>query len=137
MTNTLEAKEKFSANLLHPENKEYRVTIIYIVYKTIERNRGITLNQLKWLLGTEYMLQNSVVEGAVTSLTAKALFNSISRWQSPRQHETVHLRVKDCKEFSKWLENAEKTHPELLIFTAPEFVPASARGTEKNAGPKQ
>lgn len=139
MTNTLEAKERFSFNLLHPENKAFTITILYIVYKTIERNRGISINQLKWLLSTEYMLNNTVVEGAVTSLTAKTLFNSVSRWQSPRQHETVHLRIKECTEFSKWLENSEKNHPELLIFTAPDFVPANARGpAEKtNTSPKQ
>ncbi len=138
MTSTMEAKERFSFNLLHPENKVFTVTILYIVYKTIERNRGISINQLKWLLNTEYMLNNTVVEGAVTSLTAKTLFNSVSRWQSPQKQETVHLRVKECVEFSKWLENSEKNHPELLIFTAPDFIPANNRGpSEKtNAGLK-
>lgn len=124
---TLEAKEKLSFNLLHPESKAFNITILFIVYKTIDRNKAITLNQLKWLLNSEYMLANTLVEGAVASLTSKSLFNCVSRWQPPRNTDTVHLRPRPANEFSKWLEQNLKDYPELAIFNPPEFVPAQAR----------
>jgi hypothetical protein len=136
---TLQAKEKFSFNLLHPTERAFDVTVMFIVYKTIERNNSITLNQLKWLLQTEYMLDGQVVDGAVASLTSKTLFNSVSRWalsgktpvngnraqQAKRNAGTVHLRAKteDSPEFTKWLERAMQEYPEFAHFQPPVFTP--------------
>lgn len=123
----LEAKEKLSFNLLNPDSKAFNTTILFIVYKTIERNKSITLNQLKWLLNSEYMLANNRVEGATASLTSKNLFNCVSRWQPPRNTDTIHLRPRANAEFAKWLEQTLNEYPELAIFSPPEFVPAQAR----------
>lgn len=121
----LEAKEKFSSNLLHPEDRAFDITVLYIVYKTIEKNQSITLNQLRWILFHEYMLQNSTVDGAVASLTSKSLFNCVSRWTPPRKSDTIHLRTKpNAPSFTEWLKKTTNERPELLIFTPPNFSPA-------------
>jgi hypothetical protein len=123
---TLKAKEKFVFNLMQPDDRPGKITLLYIVYKTIETNTGITINQLKWLLDTEYMLQNDVVSGTVAALTSKTLFNCVSRWQPPKssqqRSDAVHLRVrKDSREFDKWYENSLTEFPELLVFIPPVF----------------
>lgn len=129
--NNIEAKEKFSFNLLQPESKACSTTILYMVYKTIELNRGISLNKLKWLLSSEFMLQSAPVDGAVASLTSKPLFNCVSRWQPPGNAEHVHLRCRNNAEFSKWLEKALNEYPELSIFVAPDYAAISSKTTSK------
>lgn len=124
---TMKAKEKFVFNLLRPEDRSGKTTILYIVFKTIEHNTGITINQLKWLLDTEYMIPNDVVSGAVAALTSKSLFNCVSRWQppkgyGPRSNETIHLRVrKDSPDFDRWYKEALLEFPELDVFVPPVF----------------
>lgn len=125
---TLEAKEKFSFNLLHPEDRAFDITVLYMVYRTIEQNQSITLNQLRWMLYHEYMLQNTVVDGAVASLTSKSLFDCVSRWTPPRKNDTIHLRTrKGSAAFDEWLSRNTAERPELLIFTPPIF---SAKGNQ-------
>ena len=135
---TLEAKEKFSSNLLHPEERAFNLTVLYIVYKTVERNPSITLNQLRWTLFHEYMLQNCVVDGAIASLTSKSLFNCISRWTPPRKNDTIHLRTRqDAPAFQEWLTRTLVDHPELEIFTPPSFSPSKTNQTATTSAPRQ
>ena len=127
---SIQAKEKFVFNLLNPDARAGKVTILYIVYKTIESDSSITLNQLKWILDAEYMLPNDAVAGAVAALTSKTLFNCVSRWQPPRgqgsQHrsDTVHLRArKDAPaDFTSWYTATLAEFPELQIFVPPIFA---------------
>jgi len=124
---TIHAKEKFVFNMLRPEERSGKITTLYIVYKTIEANTGITINQLKWLLDTEYMLQNDVVAAAVAALTSKSLFNCVSRWQPPKtagqpRTDAVHLRIRrDSTEFNTWYEESCTECPELSVFVPPIF----------------
>ena len=132
--NSLEAKAKFSANLMQsPDQSAFSTTILYMVYKTIEANDNITLNQLRFVLNAEYMLREETIEAAVASLTSKSLFDCVGRWQPRRSKQTavekqdsgaarVHLRVhKECLEFNTWLASTLKSNPELVVFAAPLF----------------
>ena len=131
---TVNAKEKFAFNLLSPAERAGKVTLLYIVFSTIEANTSITLNQLKWLLDTEYMIPNDVVAGAVASLTSKSLFNCVSRWQPHRNQSNagdvkgaVHLRVRrDSPEFNEWYNESVKSYPELAVFYPPLFASKTA-----------
>ncbi len=127
----IQAKEKFVFNLLNPEQRAGKVTILYIVYRTIEANASITLNQLKWILDAEYMIPNDMVTGAVAALTSKSLFNCVSRWQPPRgrasqqqRSDTIHLRMRkeSSPDFLKWYADSRKEFPELDVFIPPIFV---------------
>lgn len=115
------AKEKFSFNLLHPEHRAFDITILYMVYKTVERNTSITINQLKWVLENEYLIRENIIDGALSSLTSKSLFACISRWSPPTNANATHLRTKKSADFDKWLAQSLKDYPELSIFTPPEF----------------
>jgi len=137
---SIQAKEKFVFNLLNPESRSGKVTILYMVYKTIESNSSITLNQLKWILDTEYMIPNDAVAGAVAALTSKTLFSCVSRWQPPRapgaqqRSDTIHLRLrKDAPEdFTQWYSDSVTEFPELCIFSPPIFAGKVARVPHAN-----
>ncbi len=125
----IKAKEKFSSNLMCPDQAQFSTTVLYMVYKTIEANNNITLNQLRYTLCNEYMLKEDAVAGAVASLTSRSLFNCVGRW-SPRQagnqpydaaNQRIHLRVRNDDEFSSWLANALGENPELEVFQPPAF----------------
>src|SRR5476651_2466850 len=113
--NDIQAKEKLASSLMRPEDREqYTSTILYMVFRTIEANDNITLNQLRWTLSAEYLLRDEVIEGAVASLTSKSIFNCVRRYQKPRSKlrsatdsQPVHLRACADKpqEFSSWLNN--------------------------------
>ncbi len=115
-------KERFSGNLLNQDDPVYKTTVLYMTYKTVAANPGITVNQLRWLLNTEFLIKEEVVDGAVASLTSKSLFGCVSRWQPPGKG-TVHLRVRSDvpPEFQEWLENNLKDHEELNVFEASIF----------------
>lgn len=116
------AKEQFSLNLLNPDDRKYGVTVLYIVYKTIEQNQNITLNQLMWLLNAKYMLTAQTVTGSVASLTSETLFNCVSRWQQPGKEAIIHLKVRPVDgEFEEWLNKTLSENPELSVFKAPSF----------------
>lgn len=127
----LEAKEKFSFNLLHPESRPFKTTILYMVYKSIELNKGISLNRLKWLLMSEFMMKEETVDGAVQSLTSKPLFNCVSRWQPPNKKDYVHLRCRKNDDWTRWMEKALIDFPELVIFVAPDYEQISSKSTPK------
>lgn len=130
--NSIQAKEKFAAGLMRQASAEnYTSIVLYIVYKTIEANDNITLNQLRWALGAEYLLKDDVIDGAVASLTSKSIFNCVKRYQPPRAKvrtisgaKPVHLRAikQDVGEFKTWLAALLITQPELAVFRPQTFV---------------
>ena len=136
----LKAKEKFAENLMRPDlTQVHTTTVLYMVYKTIEANDNITLNQLSWTLGVEFMLKEEMVAGAVASLTSKSLFDCVCRWQAgskkkddeSHRRPTVHLRVRDgSPDFKAWLGAALQTNPELAVFSPPAFT---KQGWQKEA----
>lgn len=128
----MEAKEKFAQTLMRQdETGPYTAAVLYMVYRTIEANGNITLNQLRWSLGVEFLLKDETIEGAVASLTSKSLFDCVVRWQSPTKKDDkvrpqtprVHLRArpKPHPEFDKWLVDLMVKQPELAVFTPPPF----------------
>lgn len=135
---SMEAKQRFAQTLMQKDKTEnYTGAVLYMVYRTIEANNNITLNQLCWSLGVEFLLKDDTIEGAVASLTSRSLFDAVIRWQTPTgkaspTDSTLHLRVrpkpvhlrvrpKPTPEFDAWLEALLKRQPELLVFTPPPF----------------
>lgn len=119
--------EKISRNLLaRSGTKVYDLTILYIVYKTIEGNPNITVNKLSHFLQQEYMIKPNVVESAVGSLSSKTLLGSVTRFQRQGSPvEQAHLHVKPESEipvtFTEWLSTTLQEFPELAAFVAPVY----------------
>lgn len=118
----LEANERLSGILLDPAGRSFNIVVLYIVYKTIEANDNITLNKLKRVLDSDLMLKDSVVDGAVASLSSRSVYNAVTRWVRPKSApEITHLHVKKASDqedadFSKWLVATTEEFPELLLF---------------------
>lgn len=95
---------------------------IYFVYATIQANPDITLNQLRWMMHSEFLLEQNVVDSAVASLTSRSLLNSVSKWQVHNK-DTIHLKSKfklnDVP--PPWVTQSLSNHPELTSFEAPVF----------------
>lgn len=132
---TMQAKAKLSFNLQHRESEAFSVTLTYIVYKTIEKNYNITLNQLKGLFQQHYLMlaKDDVIESTVGSLIAKTLFDSVTRWQRPGNAHAIHLRVKENKDFEKWMQKVLSDHPELDAFEAPIYTRSESNATKQTA----
>jgi hypothetical protein len=118
---SMDAKAKLGFNLQHKDAEAFNVTLTFIVYKTIERNYNITLNQLKGLFNSHYMMVTSdeLIESTVGSLLAKSLFDCVTRWQRPNSTHAIHLRVKENPSFESWMQKMMNDYPELKSFEAP------------------
>lgn len=126
-TDTVSLKEKFGSNLGLPNDSPlFNKTVLFMAYKTIEAHPNITLNQLRWLFYTEYMISQNVVDGVVASLTSRTLFNCVTRYTPPGS-TTVRLKVRSpCglrKDFDEWMDRALRDSPEFSVFEPPPFSP--------------
>lgn len=135
---SMEAKAKLSFNLQHREAEAFNVTLTYIVYRTIEENYNITLNQLKGLFQTHYRMltKDDLIESAVGSLIAKSLFNCVTRWERPGNAHAVHLRVKENEQFAAWVKKVLKEYPELTEFDPPVYTRSDNKQTAAVAKPQ-
>lgn len=123
---SMEAKAKLSFNLQHREAEAFNITLTFIVYKTIEKNYNITLNQLKGLFQQHYMMltKEDLIESVVGSLIAQSLFNCVTRWQRPGNANAIHLRIKENSSFDAWMKKVLQDHPELVAFDPPVYTRA-------------
>lgn len=119
MSEELRIREKL-ALLLMSDSDDSRRLLLFIVYKTIEKNPGITINQLASLLKSKIAISRERVDSAVSALTSEDLFNAISVWTN--RPGVVHLR---CKEFDEWLSTFCSKIPEACTYEAPVYVRGS------------
>lgn len=117
--NVIEVKEKFSFNLMYPESAASKCTILYTVYRTIEKNGGISLSRLQMLMHSEYGMMPDVVQRAVAALTGHSLFNCVSRWQHVDATDYAHLRARPNPAWHQWLAKSLEEFPELAEFEPP------------------
>lgn len=126
-----QAKQQLAMLMMNQSQvEEFKPALIYMVFKTIEANNNITLNQLRWTLNTEYMLNPREIEGAVACLTSNSLFGCVSRYQPPRRKmrsrigdTPVHLRARQDQscDFMRWVTELLSRTPALLEFVPPRF----------------
>lgn len=95
---------------------------LYFVYATIQANPDITLNQLRWLMNSEFLLDQGVVDSTVAALTSRSLLNCVSKWQVHAK-DILHLKakVKHSDVQPEWVTEARNQYPELVTFEAPIF----------------
>lgn len=123
MNTDLMLKQQFGV-LMGKRDDSYHVAVMYLVYKTIEVNSQITINRLKALLTTEYLIEDGVIEGAITSLMSRSMFDCVSRWRNPGKpvgETQLSITKPPPDEFCKWLSMTTTQYPELLVFIPPVF----------------
>jgi hypothetical protein len=107
-------------------SRVYSVSVLYIVYRTIEKNPDITINQLRHLLQQEYFIPFSATEGSLASLSSAKVWGCVTRWKKPEDSidkTHFHLKPGDMPtRFSDWINSVIIEFPGLLSFQPPELV---------------
>lgn len=114
--------------LMDPASRGHTLLVVYAVYKTLEVNGRLTLNQLRHLLLGDLLLNPSLVEGAVGVLSSKSVFNCLSMHPVKMSHEgppNFYLDLKENPDFLEWVQETEEATPELLAFEPPLYKRAT------------
>lgn len=123
---SLDDRQRLAELLLSPLDKRYHQFLIYLVYTTIKNNGRLTLNQLRHTLYGELLLSPTLIDGAVSVLASRSMFNCLSMYQvkmsKPDATPNFFLDVRESAEFSQWLANIEEQNPEFKAFTPPMYV---------------
>lgn len=119
-------KQQLVANLALPVNDpRFNTTVIYLTYRTIEKNQSLTIWQLKRLMIGKYFLDDRVIDSCLAGLTGSELFNAVRRFQKHGESSpTLEAKAQEKlpKDFLTWLSSAEKDFPELLALDPPIFL---------------
>lgn len=124
MTDPIELKQKLSFNLSGQDAELHHTTVMYMVYRTIEKNKKLTVNKLKALLSAEYLLGDAVIEGALSGLVSRSMFACVKRWRNPNRpvgDMQIYVTEPPPDEFIEWLSRAEGRHPEFRVFVPPIY----------------
>lgn len=124
MTDPIQLKQKLCFNLSGQDAELHHTTVLYIVYRTIERNKKLTVNKLKALLSAEYLLSDALIEGALSGLVSRSMFACVKRWRNPQRpvgDMQIYVTEPPPDEFVEWLARTEAKHPELKVFDPPVY----------------
>ena len=100
--------------------EDFKRLVIYLVFKSIENNAGITRNKLYQTLLTEYSFDTETVNAALGALTSKEIFDSVSAYKVEKiKTQPIMLRLKrDLVKLRAWLNTVKITNPTVLEFEA-------------------
>lgn len=103
------------------KTEHFRRLLMYVVYKTIANDPGITLSKLQWMLSEDFAFSENDVETAVSAISNKRIFNAVSKYHLKRSGRTIiHLRLrKNCQELiNAWISGIENSYPEFKAIKA-------------------
>ena len=123
MTDEAAMKQSVVRNL-GESGDAHTVTLLYIIYRTIEANPRITVARLKTLLQQEYFLTDKDIDSGLAGLVSPSLFNVVSRWRNPKRpiEDTVLTVRENNPEFSDWIKTQLGEYQELAVIRPPIFV---------------
>lgn len=100
--------------------EDFKRFVIYLVFKSIENNEGISRSRLEQILLTEYSLDSEVVNAALGALTSSEIFDSVSAYQVQKlKKQPIMLRLKrDLNKLNAWLDTIRIKSPTVLEFEA-------------------
>lgn len=92
---------------------EFKRLALYITFKSIELNPGVTLSRITWELGRQYQFEALDVSSAVGALSGPKVFDAVSVFRKNKEEgtEDSYLRVKRGKTglVDKWIESLDDT----------------------------
>lgn len=104
--------------LLMSESEESQILILCLVYRTINTNPGITVNQICTLMYNKFFVSRNRIEGAIASLTNVQSFDCISTYEE--KAGVIHLRCKNSK-FDQFMSNFCVKVPEACLINVPKY----------------
>ncbi|QZE58216.1 hypothetical protein MPK70_gp340 [Erwinia phage pEa_SNUABM_33] len=95
-------------------DEDYKRTVLYLVYKTVNRNGMMQVNRLVFELSQKYGLNKEDVKSAISALKAPAAFNSLSVFV-PRADLKANrvCRVNSNEAIDNWIAEVESTRPHI------------------------
>lgn len=118
MSELVKVKERL-ALLLMSETEDSQKFLLYLVYSTIQKNQGITVNQICTLLNKNFLIRRARIEGAIAALSNRQVFDSITTFH--KKQNVVHLRCKESPHLTEWLSEFCSKVPEACAFDAPLY----------------
>lgn len=121
---TIALKEKLGANLSGLDREAQFATVLYFSYKTIQANTRMSVRRLKALLCVEYLIKEDLIEGAISALVSRSMFNCVKRWRDPERpvnDMSISVTEPPPSEFEEWMARTEAKYPELRMFVPPLF----------------
>lgn len=125
--NTLDVismKHKFSCVLASDDLEVRHSAVVYMTYMTIKANEKLTVNSVKALLCSEYLLPETSIDAAIAGLISRSMFACVRRWRAsgrPIGDTQVSVTEPPPAEFLEWLRRTEVQLPELKIFNPPIY----------------
>ena len=120
MSEELRIRERLALLLMSNDDDAKRL-VIFLIYKTIAKNNGITINQLTKLMRQKYALDKRKVDAALVPLTGDQILDAVTTWEE-KDNKIVHLRTKETDIIKDWLANFCQRVPEICDYEAPLFV---------------
>lgn len=120
MSYDLKIREKLALLLMSSDDDAKRL-IIFLVYKAIAKNSGITINQLSKLMRLKYSLDKRKIDSALITLTGNQILDAVTTWEE-KETKIVHLRAKDTDTIKKWLDAFCERVPEICNYEAPQYT---------------
>jgi len=125
MTDSLKIREKLALILMSGGDDAKRL-ILFLVYQTIARNKGITINQLTHFLYKTYSIDRESIASSVSALSSSELFNCLTTWTEAKT-KVVHLQSKETNTIKEWLADFYAKVPELNAYEAPQYQTLSGK----------
>lgn len=121
---TIELKQRLGSNLSGQDPEVMFATVMYFAYKTIRANTRMTVKKLKALLCVEYLIKEDLIDGSLSALVSRSMFNCVKRWRDPdRPINDMSIAVTEppSREFEEWMVRTEGKYPELSMFVPPMY----------------
>lgn len=95
-------------------DEDYKRTVLYLVYKTVNRNGMMQVKRLMFELSQTYGFDKEDVKSAISALKAPFAFNTLSVFV-PRADLKANrvCRVNSNAAIENWIAEVEKTRPHI------------------------
>lgn len=95
-------------------DEDYKRTVLYLVYKTVNRNGMMQVNRLLFELSQTYELNKEDVKSAISALKAPYAFNALSVFV-PRADVKANrvCRINSNTAIESWIAEVEQTRPHI------------------------
>lgn len=94
--------------------EDYKRTVLYLVYKTVNRNGMMQVNRLIYELSHKYELNREDVKSAIGALKAPSCFNALSVFVPRADAKTNRVcRTSSNPAIDNWLAEVEQNYPHI------------------------
>lgn len=95
-------------------DEDYKRTVLYLVYKTVNRNGMMQVSRLLFELGQRYELNKEDVKSAISALKSPFAFNALSVFVPRADAKTNRVcRTNSNPAIENWVAEVEQKYPHL------------------------